>query len=107
MLLERCICCKDASVTVDDLYFNARLLVRVVFCGFGLLFWKILFIFLYCDWVDDTELYFLDEVVLSTFCADAEQWSSLPDETEEEFEIISAMALPLEPPSGGDLGGCK
>jgi hypothetical protein len=108
VLLERCcIWCNDASVTVDDLYFSARLLVTLGFCGW-LLLWKILLIFLYCDWLDDTELYFLDEIVLSTVLITAsEQRSSLPDEAEEELDVISAIPLPPEPPSGGDLGGCK
>ena len=108
VLFERClIWCSDASVTVDDLYFSARLLVTLGFCGW-LLLWKILLIFLYWDWLEDTELYFLEEMVLSTvFTTASEQRSSLPDDTEEELEVISAIPLPPEPPSGGDLGGCK
>jgi hypothetical protein len=89
------------------LYFSARLLVTLGFCGW-LLLWKILLIFLYWDWLDDTELYFLDEIVLSTvFVTASEQRSSLPDDADEELEIHSATPLPPEPPSGGDLGGCK
>ena len=60
------------------------------------------------DWLDDTELYFLDEIVLSTFFVTAsKQRSSLPDDAEEELEVSSAIPLPPDPPSGGDLGGCK
>ena len=92
---------------MDDLYFSARLLVTLGFCWW-LLLWKILLIFLYWDWLEDTELYFLEEMVLSTvFITASEQRSSLPDDTEEELEVISAIPLPPEPPSGGDLGGCK
>jgi len=57
--------------------------------------------------VDDTESYFRDEVVLSTFSNASEQMSSLPDEAVEEFECNSTIPLPPDPPSGGDRGGCR
>ena len=100
---------REASVTVDDLYFNARLLVTLEFWELWLLLaWKILLIFLYWDWVEDTELYFLGDAVLSDdFNTTSETTSSLPDEAEEELEVNSATPLPPEPPSGGDRGGCK
>ena len=57
--------------------------------------------------MDDTELYFFEEVVVLTFCGDTQQTSLLPVETDEEFEILSVIPLPPDPPSSGDLGGCK
>ena len=58
--------------------------------------------------MDDTELYFLGTAVLSDgFNTISEPTSSLPDEAEEELEVNSAIPLPPDPPSGGDLGGCK
>ena len=107
LLFDRRIWCMEASVMVEDLYFCARLLVVFELCVVWVLAWNILFIFLYWDWVDDTELYFCEHSVLSPFCAEEQQTASLPDDVEDEFDVTSAFPLPPELPSGGDLGGCK